>query len=76
MSRFRTLRTGLAPILVLIAFTSSAMAFNGNNGDHGNQGDKGDKGASVPEIDPNSIGSALALFGFGATMLLDRRRRN
>ncbi len=73
MSRFRTLRTGLAPILVLIAFTSSAMAFNGNNGDHGNQGDKG---ASVPEIDPNSIGSALALFGFGATMLLDRRRRN
>ena len=30
---------------------------------------------SAPEIDPGSMGSRLALLGFGATMLLDRRRR-
>jgi hypothetical protein len=68
MSRFRTLWSSLALTLALMAFTSTTMAQQGQQGQQGN-------GRGAPEIDPSSIGSALALLGFGATMLLDRRRR-
>jgi len=60
MRRFRTILTSLVLTLGLIAFTSTAMA---------------DGEDRVPEIDPGSIGSALTLLGFGATMLLGSRRR-
>jgi len=51
---------------------------NGNNGNgNGNGGNRGDvvPATNVPEIDPSSIGSALALLGFGAAMMIEGRRR-
>jgi hypothetical protein len=68
MQRFRKFVTCLALTLGLIAFTSTAMA-------HGNGNGNGKNGGSVPELDATTIGSGLALLGFGATMLINRGRR-
>ena len=69
MNRIRTFGTTLALALVLITFASTAMAQRVNIDINSTNLRR------VPEIDPSSIGSALALLGFGATMMLDRRRR-
>jgi hypothetical protein len=62
---------GTAFLLVLLAL--SGVAYGGGNNDdycqnHDPQG--------VPEIDPGSIASAMALLGGGALLLTSRRRRS
>jgi hypothetical protein len=49
---------------------------NGGSGNGGSgNGGNGGNGGSVPELDSTTIGSGLALLGFGATMLINRGRR-
>jgi len=75
MSRFKTIGTSLALTLGLIASSSPARA-DANGNANGNGNGKGEtNGVSAPEIDASSIGGGLALLGFAATMLVDRRRR-
>jgi hypothetical protein len=80
MNRLKTLGTSVALTLGLLAFSSSAMAQQ--NGRQDNQDDPDPThpphpphpNLVVPEIDPGSVGGGLALLGFAATMLVDRRR--
>jgi hypothetical protein len=59
----RAVRTTCGLALVLAAFSCSAFA-------------GGPTPAPAPEIDPGSLGSALALLAGGVAMLTDRFRRN
>jgi hypothetical protein len=66
---------GIAVLLVLGALSSAAIADDGNNGDNnGDNNGNGRPSAHAPEMDPSSMGGALALVGGGAVMLLGRRR--
>jgi hypothetical protein len=74
---FRLILRGASVLLVLVALSGVAngMGYNFNDNDKNGRKD-GDATSGVPEIDPGSIASAMALLGGGALLLTTRRRRS